>query len=202
MNESKGEASGKSRRGPKPQARKKLLISMVAADYDEFCAWADEAGATKAMFMHDLMERERERRSVRKQFGLEASMFATYEESTQFGGVIWRGNNLAGLDAGRSILDKFISEHPHNEWTLSIYDTLTEYSAEIACQVDEIPWVVSLVYNIEHAAPMTFIGENPLSESYVVGMRCTRGRLKFPGLYRVEDGKLKPIGPDEFIDEA
>ena len=32
----------KHRRGPKPQARKKMLISMTAADYDEFSMWADD----------------------------------------------------------------------------------------------------------------------------------------------------------------
>ena len=52
------------------------------------------------------------------------------------------------------------------------------------------------MYNLEHAAPITFIGENPASESYVVGMCCTRGRLAFPGIYRAEGGKLKPIAFD------
>lgn len=51
------------RRGPKPQKRKKALISMTAAEYDEFSAWADEAGMTKAMLMHDMIGRERERRA-------------------------------------------------------------------------------------------------------------------------------------------
>lgn len=53
--------------GPKPQARKKALISMTAAEYDEFSAWADEAGVTKAMLMHDMMGRERERRAAREE---------------------------------------------------------------------------------------------------------------------------------------
>ena len=174
---------------------------MTAAEYDEFSAWANEAGMTKAMLMHDLMERERERRAC-KRFGLEPSMFAIYEESVQWGGVIWRGDNLAGSDAGRSLLDKFISEHPHDGWTLSIYNTLAEATAEIDCLGNEISDIVSFVYNLEHAAPMTFIGENPLSESYVVGMCCTRGRLDFPGLYRSEGGKLKPVTFDELGDRA
>ena len=55
------------RRGPKPQPRKKALISMTAAEYDEFCAWADEEGVTKAMLMHDMMGRERERRAALNQ---------------------------------------------------------------------------------------------------------------------------------------
>lgn len=185
-----------SRRGPKPQARKKMLISMTAADYDEFSLWASEAGMTKAMLMHDLMERERARR---RRFGLEPSMCAMYEESTQWGGTIWRGDDLAGFDAGRSLLAKFIEEHPHDGWTLSIYNTLAEAAAEIDCPTGEIPQIVSFVYNLEHAAPMTFIGENPLTESYVVGMYCTRGRLDFPGIYRAEDGKLKPVSLDNSV---
>ena len=55
------------KRGPKPQPRKKALISMTAAEYDEFCAWADEEGVTKAMLMHDMMGRERERRAALNQ---------------------------------------------------------------------------------------------------------------------------------------
>ena len=201
MTEFEGEGTKTSRRGPKPQARKKMLLSMTAAEYDEFSAWADEDGVTKAVLMHDMMERERARRAARKLFGLEPSMYATYKESTQCGGVIWRGDNLAGSDAGRSLLDKFIGTHPHEGWSLSVYDTCTENTAEIDCTVEEIPQIVSFVYNLEHAAPMTFIGENSLSESYVVGMRCTRGRLEFPGVYRAEGGKLKPLsGPDMSID--
>lgn len=46
---------------------------------------------------------------------------------------------------------------------------------------------------------MTFIGENPLMESYVMGMCCMRGRLDFPGIYRAEDGKLRPISFDGSI---
>lgn len=52
------------RRGPKPQPRKKALISMTAAEYDEFCAWADADGTTKAALMHEMMGRERERRAA------------------------------------------------------------------------------------------------------------------------------------------
>ena len=52
------------RRGPKPQPRRKMLVSMTATEYDEFAAWADEAGVTKAMLVHDLMGRERERRAA------------------------------------------------------------------------------------------------------------------------------------------
>lgn len=52
--------------GPVRHARKKALISMTAAEYDEFAAWANESGITKAMLMHDMMGRERARRSTQQ----------------------------------------------------------------------------------------------------------------------------------------
>ena len=57
-------ASNIPRRGPKRQARKKALISMTAAEYDEFDAWAEADGTTKAMLMHDMIGRERARRAA------------------------------------------------------------------------------------------------------------------------------------------
>ena len=54
------------RRGPKRHVRKKALISMTAAEYDEFDAWAEADGTTKAMLMHDMMGRERARRAALK----------------------------------------------------------------------------------------------------------------------------------------
>lgn len=58
---------------------------------------------------------------------------------------------------------------------------------------EHMPQIVAYIYNIEHAAPMTFIGENSASESYVVGMTCTRGRFSIPGAYKAEDGKLTDL---------
>lgn len=76
-------------------------------------------------------------------------------------------------------------------WGLSIYNTLDGSTAEIECEVENIPSIVSFVYNLEHAYPMTFIGENPATESYVVGMRCTRGRIEMPAAYKDVDGELQ-----------
>ena len=39
---------------------------MTAAEYDEFDAWAEADGTTKAMLMHDMMGRERARRAALK----------------------------------------------------------------------------------------------------------------------------------------
>lgn len=151
------------------------------------------------MLMHDIMEHERERRTVRKQFGLEPSMHAAYEESNQWGGIIWRGDNLAGSDAGHSLLNKFISEHPHDDWTLSIYNTLSATTAEIDCPIEEIPRIAAFVYNLEHAAPMTFIGETRLASHTSWACAARAADSTFPGIYRAEGGKLKSIASTDSI---
>lgn len=113
------------------------------------------------------------------------------ELPSPMGGVMWKGDLTVGLDGGQTVMKAFIEEHKHVDWTLSIFDTLTEYTIEIdCCDLAEMPKIVSLIYNLEKAAPIAFIGENPMSESYVVGMPCTRGRLNIPGIYKVENGKL------------
>lgn len=113
------------------------------------------------------------------------------ELPSPMGGVMWKGDLTVGLDGGQTVMKAFIEEHEHVGWTLSIFDTLTEYTIEIDCRdLAEMPKIVSLIYNLEKAAPIAFIGENPMSESYVVGMPCTRGRLNIPGIYKVENGKL------------
>lgn len=105
------------------------------------------------------------------------------------GGVMWKGN-LAGHGAGYTAVRSFIDGHRHEGWTLSIYDAVTNSTAEIDCGLPEMPEIVAHVYNLEHATPMLFVGENPVSESYVVGMTCTRGRIAIPGLYKAEGNNL------------
>lgn len=121
------------------------------------------------------------------------------ELPSPMGGVMWKGH-LSGLDDagdslrindGYSTMKAFIEEHKHVGWTLSIFDTISEYTIEIDCRdLAEMPKIVSIIYHYEKAEPIAFIGENPMSESYVVGMPCTRGRLNIPGIYKVENGKL------------
>lgn len=109
---------------------------------------------------------------------------------TPSGDILWKGVDLAGTDAGFSSMKRFIEENPHDNWSLSIFDSLTQSNIEIDCNVVEMPAIVAYVYALEHAYPMNFIGENRISESYVVGMTCTRGRLSIPGIYKGKDGKL------------
>lgn len=112
------------------------------------------------------------------------------EAISPMGGTLWRGENLACNDAGKSIVDAFIQKYFHKGWTLSIYDELSQSTIEVDCELPDMSTIVSYIYNLEHAAPMTFIGENPMTESYVVGMNCTRGRIDIPGAYKAQDGKL------------
>jgi hypothetical protein ELI_2922 len=106
------------------------------------------------------------------------------------GRAMWKGNDLAGVDAGYSLVDDFIKENEHAGWSLSIFDSNTEATIEVGCDLSEMPRIVAYIYNLEHAYPMTFIGENALTESYVIGMRCTRGRIDIPSIWKVENGKL------------
>lgn len=115
----------------------------------------------------------------------------TYVEvPSPMGGVMWKGDNLAGVDSGCSLVDSFIKKHEHVGWNLSIFDSYTEATIDIDCDLSEIPLIVAYIYNLEHAYPMTFIGENPLTESYVVGMRCICSRINIPSVWKVENGKL------------
>ena len=112
------------------------------------------------------------------------------EIPSPMGGVIRKGQDLAGVDSGYSSVNEFIKKHKHTGWSLSIFDTNTENNMEIECDLSEMANIVAYIYNLEHAYPITFIGENPLSESYVVGMNFTRGRISIPSLWKSEDGKL------------
>lgn len=88
-------------------------------------------------------------------------------------------------------MKSFVEEHAHAGWTLSIFDASTRSTIEIDCSdLSEMPKIVSYIYTLERAAPMTFIGENPMSKSYVVGMKCTCGRLNILGVYKAKNGKL------------
>ncbi|WP_172135868.1 hypothetical protein [Adlercreutzia sp. ZJ473] len=168
---------------------------MSTAEDIELSGWADQDGVTKSALLHDMIGRERKRRILQGRYGTEIDMIAGYTETSLLGGKIWRGDNLAGTDAGYTRVKEFIERYSHDDWTLSIYNALDESTAEINCSVEDIPEIVSFVYNLEHAYPMTFIGESPSSKSYVIGMTLTRGRIQTPGVYRAENGKLHSVLP-------
>ena len=88
------------------------------------------------------------------------------------GDILWKINDidLAITDGGSSIVKDFIDENRYDDYTLSIYDEITKNTIEIDAKINEMPIIVSMVYKVEHATPMTFIGVNKLTKSYVVGM--------------------------------
>lgn len=179
-----------------PESQKtKVLFSMSADEAAEMSQWAKEDAVTKSALLHNMISRERKRRHLQEQHGADIDMNAGYAESTLMGGKIWRGVDLAGADGGYSRVKEFIGLYPHENWTLSIYNTLDESNAEIDCQVKDIPQIVSFIYNLEHAYPMEFIGENPLTKCYVIGMALTKGRIQTPGVYLADNGKLRLIHP-------
>ncbi len=121
-------------------------------------------------------------------------MNSTYEitKNPLTGDVMWRVNDLdlAISDAGKAIMQAFIEDNLCESYSLSIFDILTESTIEIECDVNQIPQIVSYVYRIEHGMPLTFIGVNSLTDSYVVGMSFTKGHLG-GGFYTFNNGKLE-----------
>lgn len=121
-------------------------------------------------------------------------MNSTYTVSAHpmTGDPLWQVDDvdLAVCDGGEGFVRAFIEQYRHDDYTLSIFDSLTNQAAEIMCDVDNMPRIVSYVYHLEHATPLSFIGLNSLTESYVVGMSLTRGRIEVGAVYRDEGGHL------------
>ena len=105
---------------------------------------------------------------------------------------LWKVNDvdLAIIDGGFSIVSDFIKENYYSDFSLSIFDALTNKTIEIDCAIDNIPKIVSYIYNLEKGTPLIFIGANLITKSYVVGMNISRGRIDF-GHYVDKDGKLE-----------
>ena len=110
------------------------------------------------------------------------------------GDTLWKinDNDLAITDGGLSIVKDFIDENKYDDYTLSIYDEITKNTIEIDAKINEMPIIVSMVYKVEHATPMNFIGVNKLTKSYVVGMNLTKGHIEC-GSYRYINGKLNKV---------
>ena len=122
-------------------------------------------------------------------------MDSTYKISNHpmTGDVTWivEDVDLAVTDGGAGFMEAFIKQYRHNDYTLSIFDSSTNQTVGIMCAVDNMPRIVSYIYHLEHAT-LSFIGLNSLTESYVVGMSLTRGRIE-SGVYQDVDGHLKKL---------
>lgn len=95
------------------------------------------------------------------------------------------------------LIPRFLGKYPHNGYTLSIFNTLTgKTDVEIMdVQFEEIGRIVDYICHTEHAASISWIGVNSLSDSYVVAMSLTKGRIF--GMYRVNGGKLVSLSEEE-----
>lgn len=109
------------------------------------------------------------------------------------GDLMWMIDDVSlPLGGIKFLLEEFIRKNNHPDYTLSIYDNMTENIIEIDCHKSEMPQIVDYIYHLEKGSPLTFIGVNSSSDSYIVGMSISRGRVDF-GNYRTENGKLIKI---------
>ena len=122
-------------------------------------------------------------------------MDSTYKigNNPMTGDVMWIVDDvdLAVTDGGAGLMKAFIEQYRHDDYTLSIFDSQTNQATDIMCSVDNMPRIVSYVYHTEHAT-LSSIWLNSLTESYVVGMSLTRGKIE-PGVYQDVDGHLKKL---------
>lgn len=92
-------------------------------------------------------------------------------------------------DEGFKEIKDFLKKNYHEDYTLSIYNNLEQSTIEVICDFDSMMDVILYVTNVEHDFP-AWIGVNELSDSYVVGMDFTRGRLHTPSVCEWKDGRL------------
>lgn len=89
-------------------------------------------------------------------------------------------------------IEDYLNNNKKNGYSLSIYNELSESTAEIMCQFSDFLPVVMQISNIEHDFP-DWIGINRLKKSYVIGMNFTKGRINTPGIYEYKNGKIIKI---------
>lgn len=94
-----------------------------------------------------------------------------------------------GEDGFKEIED-FLNKRYRKDYTLSIFDGLSQATIEILpCSLSEMLDVIHYVSSVEHNFPR-WIGINHLSESYVVGMNFTRGKLRTESVAEWKEEKL------------
>ena len=93
-----------------------------------------------------------------------------------------------GVESTQEISD-FLKKNYQKDYTLSIYNILEQSTIEVICDFDSMLDVILYVVGIEHDFP-AWIGVNELSDSYVVGLRFTRGRLHTPSICEWKNGEL------------
>lgn len=92
-------------------------------------------------------------------------------------------------------IKEFISENYHEDYTVSIYDSLSGCTLEITNTVkdalNDIIDVVCYISSKEHTF-VNWIGINSITKSYVISMDFTRGSISF-GFYNIDTKNKKII---------
>lgn len=86
-------------------------------------------------------------------------------------------------------IKEYLSKNYDESYSLSIYDILSERTAEIECKKDDILPAIMLATDMEHDFP-EWIGINELTDSIVIGMNFTRGNLKTNCSYLYKERKF------------
>jgi len=89
-------------------------------------------------------------------------------------------------------IQKFLDNNHKEGYTLSLYDMITQTTAEIECTFNEILPIIMHVTNMEKDFP-AWIGLNDFTKSYVVGLNFSMGRLHTLSSYKYIDGMLEEI---------
>ena len=92
-------------------------------------------------------------------------------------------------NGGFNEIRDFLKQHYSKDYTLSIFDTIAQTTIEVICDFDDMVDVIVYVANVEHDFP-AWIGINEISESYVVGIAFTRGRLSTPSIRKWKNNTL------------
>lgn len=97
-----------------------------------------------------------------------------------------------GKEAFTEIKD-YIRRNFRPRFTLSLFDTEQEETAEIECDVSDMVDCIYDASRMEGAYPV-WIGINEITDSYVVGMPFKNGNIETPSVYEYSDGELERIG--------
>lgn len=82
----------------------------------------------------------------------------------------WVINDEGDTDAIKDIMAKFVSKYVHNNWTLTIYNTTLVSSLCIDCSLSDMPSILVNEYIRRGNIRVCYIGENYLTNSYIVGV--------------------------------
>ena len=92
-------------------------------------------------------------------------------------------NFIAKTKQVKNLMQKFIDLYNQPGFNLSIFDTLTNNTIQINANLQDIPDFVDYIYTSENAVPISFIGENSLTNTYIVGMELAFSKqIKCPGM--------------------